>query len=98
MEDIFSLGEKWIKTVASSRVLTRSASGRPEVPARAAAAALVARKLATLPPHERVSLSGGAGSIYAARLRGEPPEKLEEVFYEDVCYLQTLFFTSRKIS
>lgn len=31
MEDIFSLGEKWIKTVASSRVLTRSASGRPEV-------------------------------------------------------------------
>ncbi|XP_024374840.1 uncharacterized protein [Physcomitrium patens] len=83
MEDIFSLGEKWIKTVASSRVLTRSASGRPEVPARAAAAALVARKLATLPPHERVSLSGGAGSIYAARLRGEPPEKLEEVFYED---------------
>lgn len=31
MEDIYSLGEKWFKSVASSRALTRSSSGRPEV-------------------------------------------------------------------
>jgi len=58
------------------------------VPARAAAAAAVARKIATLPSHERVSLSDGVGSIYATRPRGEPPEKLEEVFYEDVWYFR----------
>ena len=57
-----------------------------QVPARAAAAAAVARKIATLPPHERASLSEGAGSLYAPRPRGELPEKLEEVFYEDVCF------------
>lgn len=56
------------------------------MPARAAAAAAVARKIATLPSHDRVSLSEGVGSMYAARPRGEPPEKLEEVFYEDVWY------------
>lgn len=58
-----------------------------QVPARAAAAAAVARKIATLPPHERVSLSEGSGSVYAARPRGEAAEELEEVFYEDVCIL-----------
>ncbi|KAG0616902.1 hypothetical protein M758_5G150000 [Ceratodon purpureus] len=83
MEDIYSLGEKWIRSVASVRALTRTASGRPEVPARAAAAAAVARKIATLPPHERVSLSEGSGSVYASRPRGEAAEELEEVFYED---------------
>lgn len=57
------------------------------MPARAAAAAAVARKIATLPPHERVSLSEGSGSIYAVRPRGETPEELEEVFYEEVCSL-----------
>lgn len=31
MEDLFSLSDKWIKTVAFPRVLTWSASGRPEV-------------------------------------------------------------------
>lgn len=31
MEDIFSVGEKWIRSVASSSLLTRTASGRPEV-------------------------------------------------------------------
>lgn len=57
------------------------------MPARAAAAAVVARKIATLPPHERVSLSEGSGSTYAARPRGEAPEELEEGFFEDVCLL-----------
>ncbi|KAL3684404.1 hypothetical protein R1sor_002426 [Riccia sorocarpa] len=61
-------------------------SGRPEVPARAAAAAAVARKIATLPPHERLSLpstSDGGTSVYGRRPRGEPAEELEEGFYED---------------
>jgi hypothetical protein len=58
-----------------------------QVPARAAAAAAVARKIATLPPHERVSRPEGSGSVYAARHRGEAAEELEEAFYEDVCLL-----------
>ncbi|XP_073395811.1 uncharacterized protein [Physcomitrium patens] len=83
MEDLFSLSDKWIKTVAFPRVLTWSASGRPEVPARAAAAAVVARKIATLPPHERVLLSGVPDSISTARPRAETVQELEEVFYEN---------------
>lgn len=50
------------------------------------------QEIATLPPHERVLLSVTEGStpIYAARPRGEAPEELEEVFYEDVRLLHTL--------
>ncbi|KAL2652577.1 hypothetical protein R1flu_020705 [Riccia fluitans] len=105
MEDIYKVGEKWLKTavdttstIASTTtaiVATSSAkafsiigtgSGRPEVPARAAAAAAVARKIATLPPHERLSLSStsdGSTAIYGRRPRGEPAEELEESFYEE---------------
>lgn len=83
MEDIFSIGEKWIRSVASSSFRTRIASGRPEVPARAAAAAAVARKIATLAPQDRLLLPDGSGSIFAARPRGETAEELEEAFYED---------------
>jgi hypothetical protein len=61
--------------------------GCHQVPARAAAAAAVARKIAALPPHERLSLTERPGSVYTTRPRGEPAEELEQVFYEDVCFL-----------
>lgn len=60
------------------------------MPARAAAAAVVARKIATLPPHERVLLSGVPDSISTARPRAETVQELEEVFYENVWHLLTL--------
>ncbi|BFI25231.1 syndetin [Marchantia polymorpha subsp. ruderalis] len=106
MEDIYKVGEKWLKTAvdttstiastttaivatSSARALgiIGSTSGRPEVPARAAAAAAVARKIAALPPHERLSLpstSDGTTSVYGGRRpRGEPADELEENFYEE---------------
>lgn len=80
------------RTVAVLHVLIR---GFPfalelfQVPARAAAAAAVARKIATLAPQDRLSLPDGSGSMFAARPRGETAEELEEAFYEDVCLHQT---------
>lgn len=58
-----------------------------QVPARAAAAAVVARALAGLPPHQRYSLSSSSeelSSIYGSRPQVEVVEDLEEDFYEEV--------------
>lgn len=57
-----------------------------QVPARAAAAAAVARALAGLPPHQRYSLSSSSeelSSIYGSR-PGQVVEELENEFYEEV--------------
>jgi len=58
-----------------------------QVPARAAAAAAVARALAGLPPHQRFSLpssSEGLRSIYGSIPHGQIVDELEEDFYEEV--------------
>lgn len=58
-----------------------------QVPARAAAAAAVARALAGLPPHQRFNLSSSSeqlSAIYGSRPHGQVVEELEEVFYEEV--------------
>mgnify|MGYP007105614603 CR=1 FL=1 len=58
-----------------------------QVPARAAAAAAVARTIAGLPPHERLNLPstlGGSLSVYGGRAHGEKPDELEAEFYEQV--------------
>ncbi|KAE9461299.1 hypothetical protein C3L33_06796, partial [Rhododendron williamsianum] len=56
------------------------------VPARAVAAAAVARVLAGLPPHQRHSLSSSSeelSSIYGSRPHGQVVEEIEENFYEE---------------
>ncbi|CAM6082152.1 unnamed protein product [Calypogeia fissa] len=104
MEDLYNIGERWLKTAASttsniafttSAIVTTSGvkalgyigspSGRPEVPARAAVAAAVARQIAALPPHERLSLSStslGTPSIYGVK-PSVKAEELGEDFYEE---------------
>ncbi|GMP45342.1 hypothetical protein CsSME_00013896 [Camellia sinensis var. sinensis] len=57
------------------------------VPARAVAAAVVARALAGLPPHQRYSLPSSSeelSSIYGSKPHGQVMEELEEEFYEEV--------------
>ncbi|KAL5994593.1 hypothetical protein ACLOJK_024646 [Asimina triloba] len=82
------IGEKILSSVRSARSigLLPSASDRPEVPARAVAAAAVARALAGLPPHQRLSLPSGSEelvSIYGTKPHGQIIEDLEEEFYEE---------------
>lgn len=58
-----------------------------QVPARAAAAAAVARALAGMPPHERLALPSNSEelvSIYGSRPQGQVIDDLEEEFYEKV--------------
>lgn len=58
-----------------------------QVPARAAAAAAVARVLAGLPPHQRFSLPSSSEelrSIYGSKPPGQVVEELEEDFYQEV--------------
>lgn len=58
-----------------------------QVPARAAAAAAVARAIAGLPPHQRYSLSSSSAelsSIYGSIPHGPAVEELEDEFYEEV--------------
>lgn len=86
--DLSKVGEKLLSSVRSARSLglLPSTSERPEVPARAAAAAVVARALAGLPPHQRYSLSSSSeelSSIYGSRPQIEVVEDLEEDFYEE---------------
>ncbi|KAH9700281.1 syndetin [Citrus sinensis] len=86
--DLSKVGEKLLSSVRSARSLglLPSTSDRPEVPARAAAAAVVARALAGLPPHQRYSLSSSSeelSSIYGSRPQVEVVEDLEEDFYEE---------------
>ncbi|XP_050137738.1 uncharacterized protein LOC126614195 isoform X1 [Malus sylvestris] len=86
--DLSKVGEKILSSVrsATSLGLLPSASDRPEVPARAAAAAAVARAIAGLPPHQRFSLSSSSEeliSIYGSRHHGQEVEEIEEEFYEE---------------
>ncbi|CAM6053746.1 unnamed protein product [Sphagnum tenellum] len=85
MAEIFSIGEKWLKSVTSSRTLTwSSSSGRAEVPARAMAAAVIARRIAALPPHERGNLTERSSSFYTSKPHEEQQaEELEKEFYEE---------------
>lgn len=86
--DLVSLGGKFLQSVRSGRALsiTPFASDKPEVPARVAVAAAVARTIAALPPHERLnfpSTLGGSVSVYGGRPHGgEKPEELDDKFYE----------------
>ncbi|GAB4824825.1 hypothetical protein Ancab_007695 [Ancistrocladus abbreviatus] len=86
--DLSKVGEKILSSVRSARSLgfLPSTSDRPEVPARAAAAAAVARALATLPPHQRYHLPSSSeelSSIYGSNPHGQIVEELEEEFYEE---------------
>ncbi|XWS28656.1 hypothetical protein CRYUN_Cryun25bG0089600 [Craigia yunnanensis] len=88
--DLSKVGEKLLSSVRSARLLgllpSVSSSDRPEVPARAAAAAAVACALAGLPPHQRYSLPSSSEelrSIYGCRPQNQVVEELEEDFYEE---------------
>ncbi|XP_009356960.2 syndetin isoform X1 [Pyrus x bretschneideri] len=86
--DLSKVGEKILRSVRSARSLglLPSASDRPEVPARAAAAAAVARAIAGLPPHQRFSLSSSSeelSSIYGSKHHGQEVEEIEKEFYEE---------------
>ncbi|KAH7838359.1 hypothetical protein Vadar_025411 [Vaccinium darrowii] len=86
--DLSKVGEKILSSVRSARSLglLPSTSERPEVPARAVAAAAVARAIAGLPPHQRHSFSSSSeelSSIYGSRPHGEVVEEIEEEFYEE---------------
>ncbi|KAL3518461.1 hypothetical protein ACH5RR_021050 [Cinchona calisaya] len=86
--DFSKVGEKFLSSVRSARSLglLPSSSDRPEVPERAAAAAVAARVLASLPPHQRYSLASSSeelSSIYGSRSDGQVVEELEEEFYEE---------------
>ncbi|KAL5169818.1 hypothetical protein HKD37_11G031642 [Glycine soja] len=95
--DLSKVGEKILSSVRSARSLglLPPVSDRPEVPARAAAAAAVARALAGLPPHQRYSLSSSSeelSSIYGSRPQGQVVEELEDEFYEEVLFAVSLQF------
>ncbi|KAG7019305.1 Syndetin [Cucurbita argyrosperma subsp. argyrosperma] len=86
--DLSKVGEKILSSVRSARSLglLHTTSDRPEVPARAVAAAAVARALAALPPHQRFGLSSSSeelSSIYGSRIHGQEVDELEDVFYEE---------------
>ncbi|ONK71818.1 uncharacterized protein A4U43_C04F12710 [Asparagus officinalis] len=88
--DLTRVGEKILSSVRSARSLgllpAPLASDRPEVPARAAAAAAVARALAGMPPHQRLALPSNSEemvSIYGTRSQDHVIEELEENFYEE---------------
>ncbi|KAI3748213.1 hypothetical protein L6452_11156 [Arctium lappa] len=86
--DLSKVGEKFLSSVRSARSLgfLPSTSDRPEVPARAAAAATIARALASIPPHHRHNISSSSeelSSIYGSEHHDQVLEELEEEFYEE---------------
>lgn len=86
--DLSRFGEKILSSVRSARSISLlpSSSDRPVVPARAAAAAAIARALASLPPHQRYNISSSSEeltSIYGSSTRGEVVAELEEEFYQE---------------
>ncbi|KAH7663045.1 Vacuolar protein sorting-associated protein 54 N-terminal [Dioscorea alata] len=87
--DLSRVGEKILSSVRSARsigLLPPPPSDRPEVPARAIAAAAVARALAGIPPHQKLALPANSldsVSIYASGPQGQTTEELEEEFYEE---------------
>ncbi|XP_047317109.1 syndetin [Impatiens glandulifera] len=86
--DLSRVGEKFLNSVRSARSigLLPQVSDRPEVPARAAAAAAVARALAGLPANQRHGLSTSSEeltSIYGTKSQAQIVEEPEEEFYEE---------------
>ncbi|KAI3799340.1 hypothetical protein L1987_34633 [Smallanthus sonchifolius] len=86
--DFSKVGEKLLSSVRSARSLgfLPSTSDRPEVPERAAAAATIARALASIPPHQRHNISSSSkelSSIYGSEPSNQVLEELEEEFYEE---------------
>ncbi|XP_019093935.1 PREDICTED: syndetin [Camelina sativa] len=89
--DLSKVGEKFLSSVKSATSLgllpsPPSFSDRPEIPARAAAAAAVARALAGLPSDQGLSISSTAtelSSIYGNRPLPQQVEELEQGFYEE---------------
>ncbi|KAK9061580.1 hypothetical protein SSX86_018762 [Deinandra increscens subsp. villosa] len=86
--DFSKVGEKFLSSVRSARSLgfLPSTSDRPEVPERAAAAATIARALASIPPHQRQNISSSSeelSSIYGSVPSHQVLEELEEEFYEE---------------
>ncbi|WOL06089.1 syndetin isoform X2 [Canna indica] len=82
--DLSKVGERILSSVRSARSLglLPAPTDRPEVPARAAAAAAVARALAGVPPHEKVSFRSSSEelvSVYGSK----PIDDLEEDFYKE---------------
>ncbi|KAL8130099.1 hypothetical protein V2J09_019254 [Rumex salicifolius] len=75
------------KRIFRSYKSARSHALRPQVPARAAAAAAVARAIATLPPHDRLSLPSNSdpltSSIYGSRPRGQSVQHPDEFFFKE---------------
>lgn len=85
--DLINLGGKFLQSVRSAKTLgiTPFGSDKPEVPPRVAAAAAVARTIASLPPHQRLNLPSsleGSSSIYGGRPHGDKVEELDDQFYE----------------
>lgn len=85
--DLINLGGKFLQSVRSAKTLgiTPFGSDKPEVPPRVAAAAAVARTIASLPPHQRLNLPSsleGSSSIYGGRPHGDKVEELDDRFYE----------------
>ncbi|MCO5604362.1 hypothetical protein L7F22_058527 [Adiantum nelumboides] len=86
--DLVNLGGKFLQSVRSAKSLSISPFGseKPEVPPRVAAAAAVARTIASLPPHQRLNIPSsaeGASSVYGGRPHGNKVvEELEECFHE----------------
>ncbi|KAL0740964.1 hypothetical protein Bca4012_082477 [Brassica carinata] len=75
---------KFLSSVKSAKSLglLPSSSDRPEIPARATAAAAVARALAGLPPDQRLSISSTAielSSIYGNNRPPPPPQQVQEL-------------------
>ncbi|KAJ0260158.1 DUF2451 domain-containing protein [Hirschfeldia incana] len=89
--DFSKVGEKFLSSVKSAKSLgllpSSSSSDRPEIPARATAAAAVARALAGLPPDQRLSVSSTATELTSIYGNNMPPpqqvEELEEGFYQE---------------
>ncbi|CAH8263181.1 unnamed protein product [Arabidopsis lyrata] len=92
--DLSKVGEKFLRSVKSATSLgllpSPSFSDRPEIPARAAAAAAVARALAGLPSDQRLSISSTAtelSSIYGNRPLPQQVEELEEEDFDPVRHI-----------
>ncbi|XP_010557376.1 PREDICTED: syndetin-like isoform X1 [Tarenaya hassleriana] len=86
--DLSKVGEKIFSSVKSARSLgllpSASFSDRPEIPARAAAAAAVARALAGLHPDQSISSSSKElSSIYGRKPPPQEVDEPEEGFYEE---------------
>ncbi|KAL4191048.1 hypothetical protein AMTRI_Chr07g78870 [Amborella trichopoda] len=87
--DLSKVGEKLLNSVRSARslgLLPSISADRPEVPVRAVQAAAIARALAILPPHQRLTLPSNSEDlvfIYGIKPHGQTTESLEEEFYEE---------------